>query len=229
MKATRFFLPIFISVLLVAAAQFCLGEEEKETQNIDQTLKEIDQALREKEEQKLREDIDSLIDKIENLEDVREKAVAAQEIIDKGEKAVPYLVEVYPARSTALKGWLAQIFLKMNAAEKAKDALLDDFQASGLGAAPDVVTTLGKMKDERATPLILELLAAADDEQKRYLCKSLNEMTDYRGLDELSKGITSDDRVIWLNCCKGLGNLQGRALKELEEKRKALEGTEETQ
>jgi len=218
LRAIKFLPGFLISISLLALAPVCFGEEETES------AEKISE-----EEQKLREDIEGLLDKIEKLEDVREKALAAQEIIDKGEKAVSYLVEVYPSKSIALKGWLAQIFFKMNAAEKAKDVLFNDFKEAGLDGSPDVIRTLGKMKDERATPLILELLKEADARQKRYLYYALSVVTDYKALDELREGLTSDDRVIWLNCAKGLGNLQERALKELQEKQEAPESVKETQ
>jgi HEAT repeat protein len=208
---------IAVSTLGSVAAQ-----EEESSEAVEETA--IDEA-----EKQLREEIDGLLDTIEKAEDTREKAAAAHDIAAKGKEALPYLVEVFPAKSTEMKGWIAQIFWRIRAPEETKDVLFEDFKKGGLKTSPDVIRVLAKMEDERAAPLLLKLMAEASDEQKELLYYALSEVTDYRTVDALGKGLESDDRLVLLNCVNGLRKLQSRALKEIEEKRRDHEGTEELQ
>ena len=215
-------LKCMVILFLTTAASLSFGEE-------DQSAKDVDKTIKDKEEQKLQSEIDTLLETIEQAEDTREKAAAARQLVKKGKAAIPHLVELYPSKNTEMKGWLAQIFLRLKTPEDTKDVLFEDFEKEGLGAYPDVIRALGKMKDERATPLMLKCLKTANAEQKSALYHALGEVTDYRTVQALREGIGSDEKVIWTNCVNGLRKLQARALKEIEKKKQERQSHKEEQ
>jgi len=209
-------LKAILILLLAIAPAVCAAQEE-------QSSKDVDKLIEEKQERKLQSEIDALLSTIEQADGAREKAVAARELAAKGKPAIPYLVELYPSESTEVKGWLAQIFWRMRSPEDFRDVLFKDFEKEGLNASADVIRVLARMKDERATPLMLKCLESANAEQKATLYYALSEVTDYRAIDALRKGLESDERRIWTNCVNGLRKLQARALKEIEQKRQKEE------
>jgi len=209
-------LKAILILLLAIAPAVCAAQEE-------QSSKDVDKLIEEKQERKLQSEIDALLSTIEQADGAREKAVAARELAAKGKPAIPYLVELYPSESTEVKGWLAQIFWRMRSPEDFRDVLFKDFEKEGLNASADVIRVLARMKDERATPLMLKCLKSANAEQKATLYYALSEVTDYRAIDALRKGLESDERRIWTNCVNGLRKLQARALKEIEQKRQKEE------
>jgi len=213
-------LKAILILLLAIAPAVCAAQEE-------QSSKDADKLIEEKQERKLQSEIDALLSTIEQADGAREKAVAARELAAKGKPAIPYLVELYPSESTEVKGWLAQIFWRMRSPEDFRDVLFKDFEKEGLNASADVIRVLARMKDERATPLMLKCLESANAEQKATLYYALSEVTDYRAIDALRKGLESDERRIWTNCVNGLRKLQARALKEIEQKRQKEESFKE--
>jgi len=142
--------------------------------------------------------------KIANAESKRDRVLAIRSILSLGEAAVPALVEEFPKSDENLKGWIAYLLARMKSGKKAKDVLLAELKEKKAKVNPEVIKTLGMLKERRATPLLIALLSSNDESvPHRAVYYALSRLQDPRSADVLLKGMSSRD--IFIRKCSFYG------------------------
>ena len=157
---------------------------------------------------------------------------AAMQIIRRGKKALPRIVELYPVGSVERRGLLADVLGAMkDPGEDATKLLLDDLKKHGLRVHPNVMRALGEMNVTDAADVMVVLLPKASGETRRVMLAALGRLADARAADAFFTGLESSDRLLRMTCADAVTRLlarikpRTRAVKKDHPYRKVLDRT----